>query len=104
MQRGRLLYLQPQKGPWPPALELLSRLQRDRIPAQGTPELRATERRGKLQRGGGVLGGAGREGLTPAEEGIKEGALGIGPGLFAASQQRKGVEGPVHGYDQVPTP
>ncbi len=44
------------------------------------------------------MGGTGWEGLTPAESRTNK-ALGHGPGLFAASEQRKGVDGPVHGYD-----
>ena len=42
-----------------------------------------------LQRGGGVLGGAGWEGLTPAAEKIKEGALGYGLGLFSNQVQNR---------------
>ncbi len=44
------------------------------------------------------MGGAGWEELTLAESRTNK-ALGHGPGLFAASEQRKGVDGPVHGYD-----
>ena len=67
---------------WPQAMELFDRLQRDRVPAQGTPELRAAERDRQLQRRCGILGHQSRQGLTPDSRPLALHRLGHRPGAF----------------------
>ena len=69
----------------PQAVELFHRLQENRMPAQGPPELRAAERCGQLQGRCSVLGGAGEQGLTLLTTAGVIKSPGLWPGAFWCS-------------------